>query len=123
MSTAFDHARDPHDAAPAQQPHGTPGEAAWCAELDQLRAEVGQLRQAMKTRPVIDQARGMVMVLGPCSSQTAWEVLVEVSQHSNTKLRDVAEALVATATGESMPCPVGDALTGALRRLRTGGRQ
>ncbi|MEV6793241.1 ANTAR domain-containing protein [Streptomyces sp. NPDC051320] len=117
MSTAFDHTRDPHDATPAQEPC-----AACSAEVDQLRAEVDQLRQTMKTRPVIDQARGMVMALGRCSSQRAWEVLVEVSQHSNTKLRHVAESLVASATGASMPCPVGDALNVALRRLRTGGQ-
>lgn len=38
---------------------------------------------------VIDEARGMVMAMGPCTAQEAWGVLVEVSQHTNVKLRVV----------------------------------
>ena len=52
---------------------------------------------------MIDQARGMVMVLAPCSSERAWDLLVDVSQHCNVKLRDVAAALVATTKGQELP--------------------
>lgn len=39
-----------------------------------------------------------------CSSESAWEILVKVSQHSNTKLRGVADCLVEAAQpGGEMP--------------------
>ncbi|WP_307036953.1 ANTAR domain-containing protein [Streptomyces canus] len=52
---------------------------------------------SLESRAVVDQARAMVMVLAPCSCEQAWGLLVDVSQHCNVKLRDVAEAWVATA--------------------------
>ncbi|MBO8193643.1 ANTAR domain-containing protein [Streptomyces oryzae] len=87
------------------------------AQVEELRAEVGQLRQALETRPVIDQARGMVMALAPCDAETAWQVLVRVSQHSNIKLRSVASALVAGAEGAPVPKPIRKNLAAALRSL------
>ncbi|WP_407699975.1 ANTAR domain-containing protein [Streptomyces liliiviolaceus] len=54
--------------------------------------EIAQLRTALERRPVIDMARGVLMALWSCSADDAWEVLVNVSQHSNTKLYDIAEA-------------------------------
>ncbi|WP_051716840.1 ANTAR domain-containing protein [Streptomyces megasporus] len=89
-------------------------------ELDRLRAEVAQLRRAMATRPVIDQARGMVMAAGRCTPRIAWEVLVEVSQHTNTKLHTVAARLVATTAGDPLPEPIRAALHTALRRRSRG---
>ncbi|MGP3987819.1 ANTAR domain-containing protein [Streptomyces sp. 3N207] len=88
------------------------------AQVEELSAEVGQLRQALETRPVIDQARGMVMALAPCDAETAWQVLVRVSQHSNIKLRSVAAALVAGAEGTPVPKPVRKNLAAALHRIR-----
>ncbi|TGG77667.1 ANTAR domain-containing protein [Streptomyces albus] len=91
-------------------------------EIEQLRAEVSQLRQALDSRPVIDQARDMVMALGPCDAEVAWQVLVQVSQHSNIKLRHVAAALVAGAEGTPVPKPIRKALASALHRVRTARR-
>ena len=71
---------------------------------------------------MIDQARGMVMVLAPCSSERAWDLLVEVSQHCNVKLRDVAAALVATTKDETLPEQVRRELRRALRRLHAANR-
>lgn len=89
------------------------------AEVERLRTEVTQLQQAIESRAVIDQARGMVMVMGRCCPEVAWEVLVEVSQHTNTKLRAVASALVATTDGTTrLPEPLRTALAAALRRRR-----
>ncbi|MEU8865115.1 ANTAR domain-containing response regulator [Streptomyces umbrinus] len=69
-----------------------------------LRQEIDQLRQAMDSRPVIDMARGILMARFGCSSESAWEILVKVSQHSNTKLRGVADCLVEAAQpGGEMP--------------------
>ncbi|MFF1696307.1 ANTAR domain-containing protein [Streptomyces sp. NPDC058257] len=86
------------------------------AEIKALRTEVNELHRAMESHPSIDQARGMLMSLGPCTAEEAWEILVEVSQLSNTKLRAVAEELIATTEGEPLPGPVRAALSKALAR-------
>ena len=59
-----------------------------------------QLQQAMQSRAVIEQAKGILMGQRRCGSQEAFDLLVRLSQQSNRKLRDVAEALVAQATFE-----------------------
>ncbi|MDQ1070816.1 ANTAR domain-containing response regulator [Streptomyces canus] len=75
-------------------------------QLDLLRTEVEQLRQAIVTRPVIDQARGVLMATHACSSDQAWNVLREASQLSNTKLRKVAAVVTAGAEGGGpLPSP------------------
>jgi GAF domain-containing protein len=53
-----------------------------------------QLRQALESRPVIERAKGILMVLHGISADQAFEMLVEQSQHRNKKLRDVAEWMV-----------------------------
>ena len=58
------------------------------------RALGEQLRQAMQSRAVIEQAKGIVMGTRRCTEQQAFDVLVELSQTSNRKLRDVAQSLV-----------------------------
>lgn len=95
--------------------------AVLLAEVVELRAENQQLARAMESREVIDQARGMLMAMAPCSRERAWDLLVGVSQRSNTKLRDVAEALVATTEDRSLPEPVRRELRGALRRFHAAG--
>ncbi|MFM9698125.1 ANTAR domain-containing protein [Streptomyces europaeiscabiei] len=93
------------------------GNEALLAEVVELRARNQQLGRAIESREVIDQARGMLMVLAPCSSERAWDLLVGVSQHSNTKLRDVAAALVATTRDRTLPEPIRRELRRALRRF------
>ncbi len=53
-----------------------------------------QLRTAMQSRAVIEQAKGVLMGSRRCSEQEAFDLLVQLSQTSNRKLRDVAQALV-----------------------------
>lgn len=53
-----------------------------------------QLQAAMASRAVIEQAKGILMATRRCSSQAAFDLLVKLSQDSNRKLRDVAQALV-----------------------------
>ncbi|MFC8102353.1 ANTAR domain-containing protein [Streptomyces sp. NPDC057363] len=90
------------------------------SELKRLERENAQLRQAMASRPVIDQARGMIMALGSCGPGEAWEVLREVSQSSNIKLRLVAVHLVATATGHRPPEVIRRALARSLHVRKLG---
>ncbi|WP_149181255.1 ANTAR domain-containing protein [Streptomyces sp. TRM49041] len=58
--------------------------------------EVGQLETALRSRPVIDQAGGIVMHVLGCGVEEAYAVLRRVSQLTNRKLADVAEAVVRT---------------------------
>ncbi|MEV6551770.1 ANTAR domain-containing protein [Streptomyces sp. NPDC051597] len=88
------------------------------SEILELRSENAELSRALSSRAVIDQALGMVMALGPCSSARAWGLLVEVSQHCNVKLRDVAAALVATTEDEPLPGQIRRELSRALSRLK-----
>ncbi|MFE2416104.1 ANTAR domain-containing protein [Streptomyces hokutonensis] len=68
-------------------------------EAEELRLEVVQLKRAMVTRPVIDLARGVLMASFGLSAEDAWSVLVDVSQHTNTKLHRLAEELVDSVSG------------------------
>ena len=58
-----------------------------------------QLQQAMQSRAVIEQAKGILMGQRRCSAQEAFDLLVRLSQDTNRKLRDVAQALVEDTTG------------------------
>ena len=57
-----------------------------------------QLQQAMQSRAVIEQAKGILMGDRRCTAQQAFDILVRLSQDTNRKLRDVAETLVAEAS-------------------------
>ncbi|WP_129309319.1 ANTAR domain-containing protein [Streptomyces sp. L2] len=70
-----------------------------------LRLEIEQLRQAIDSRPVIDQARGILMAAHACTPEQAWDILREASQLSNTKLREVAAAVTASTTPDGPPPP------------------
>ncbi|MEU7472916.1 ANTAR domain-containing protein [Streptomyces sp. NPDC044984] len=106
--------------APEGAPPGTVSAVALEREerLQLLEEEVEQLRRAIASRPVIDQARGILMATYSCTSDEAWHILREASQLSNTKLRTVAEALTAGAEAEGAPPPeeVRSALSRALAR-------
>lgn len=101
---------DPDDPLHGPGTHREPVPSAVVLEraeqLDLLRTEVEQLRRAIVTRPVIDQARGVLMATHACSSDQAWNVLREASQLSNTKLRKVAAVVTAEAEGGGpLPSP------------------
>jgi GAF domain-containing protein len=57
-----------------------------------------QMKQAMTTRAVIEQAKGIIMGDRRCSAQDAFDLLVRLSQTSHVKLREVAQALVDQVT-------------------------
>ncbi|MFE6530142.1 ANTAR domain-containing protein [Streptomyces rochei] len=109
--------------ATAHRPGPPPRDGACEApeeRLHVLQEEVAQLRRAIASRPVIDQARGVLMALHACTSDEAWHILREASQLSNTKLRTVAAAVTAGAESDGPPPPpqVRAALRTALARLR-----
>jgi AmiR/NasT family two-component response regulator len=70
------------------------------SELDQLVALVEQLRTALASRDVIGQAKGVLMERHRIDAEEAFDRLVRESQVRNVKLRDVAQALVASRVVE-----------------------
>ena len=64
-----------------------------------LEVEVAQLRTAMLSRAVIEQAKGVLMLLTGCGDQVAFDLLTHMSSHTHRKVRDIAQELVASATG------------------------
>ena len=61
---------------------------------DSCRALVRQLATALETRPVIDQAKGIVMGSRRCSADEAFQHLVEESRRASRTVRDVAQDMV-----------------------------
>jgi AmiR/NasT family two-component response regulator len=68
--------------------------------LEDLRAEVSGLRYALTSRTTIDEAKGIIMAERGCDEDTAFLILVLMSQDTNVPLRDVAGAVVYRATGD-----------------------
>ena len=65
------------------------------------RALAEQLSEAMQSRAVIEQAKGIIMATNRCDADAAFKTLVRLSQTSNRKLRDVAQEVVATTSGHT----------------------
>lgn len=84
----------------------------------ELRLEVAQLRRAMRTRPAIDVARGIVMASFGLSSDDAWTVLVHASQNTNTKLHHLAQDLMDAVHGEPVRDEVRQQMAAAVARVR-----
>ena len=55
------------------------------------------LQQLSHSRPIIDQAKGALMLTYAIDDETAFAVLREYSQHLNVKVRDLARDLVTAA--------------------------
>jgi GAF domain-containing protein len=56
-----------------------------------------QMQTAMASRAVIEQAKGIIMGDRRCTAEQAFQILTKLSQDTNRKLRDVAQALVDSA--------------------------
>ena len=56
------------------------------------------MAEAMQSRSVIEQAKGIIMVDEKIDAEQAFERLSQLSQQANMKLRDVARILVAERT-------------------------
>ncbi|MFB9833473.1 GAF and ANTAR domain-containing protein [Actinoallomurus acaciae] len=80
------------------------GSIAACAAIAMATiGERAQLRNALESRDVIGQAKGILMERYRVAAQEAFALLSASSQHTNVKLRDVAERLA--KTGEFTPPP------------------
>ena len=77
-----------------------------------LEVEVEQLRTAMASRAVIEQAKGVLMLLTGCADTVAFDMLTHISSHTHRKVRDIASILVGSASGG---CPLPDDVRAILR--------
>ncbi|MFI2238179.1 ANTAR domain-containing protein [Streptomyces chrestomyceticus] len=121
-----DPAPNPHpDPAPAANRNG--GHPTFSVRDDSapyedasqdLPTEIAQLRRAMRTRPAIDLARGILMATFTLSPEAAWSVLVSASQHTNIKLHVLAQELVNSVQGAALPEAVQGHLGAAVARAR-----
>jgi GAF domain-containing protein len=68
----------------------------------QLGEQARNMRVAMDSRAVIEQAKGILMAQRHVDAQQAFEILREASQRYNRKLRDIAQGIVA-GTQENPP--------------------
>lgn len=68
--------------------------------LDGARRLAGQLEQAMASRAVIEQAKGVIMAMRGVPEHEAFDVLRTTSQEHNVKVRVLAQQIV---TGVSAP--------------------
>lgn len=60
-----------------------------------------QLKEALESRAVIDQAKGVLMANEGLSADEAFSKLLKASQQSNLKVRDLAQTVVAGAQSRS----------------------
>ncbi len=64
----------------------------------QISEELAQMKFAMASRAVIEQAKGILMERFKLTEETAFTVLTHASQNTNTRLRDGADKLVMTGS-------------------------
>src|SRR4051794_2801570 len=69
-------------------------------EYRSTAALANHLAEAMKSRAAIEQAKGILIAEHDVDADQAFTMLVQLSQRSNTKLRDVAARIVADRTGK-----------------------
>jgi hypothetical protein len=70
-----------------------------CRALAEQATLAEQLQAALTSRPVIDQALGVIMGQSRVSADEAFQVLTAASQHRNVKLRELAGQLIESLTG------------------------
>ena len=73
--------------------------------LDDCQEEVDDLRAALESRPVIDQAKGVLVARHGCTPDKAFELLARASQRENRKVRDLAADVVASEQGLTAEAP------------------
>lgn len=108
-----------HTRSGAVEPAGGPQEATATDETAQivaLQEQVGQLKEAVTSHAVVDQAIGMMVALGRVAPDQGWAVLREVSQHTNIKLRNVAELIIIWGQKGDLPPDIRATLEDTLDR-------
>lgn len=94
--------------------------------ISNLQRDNDHLQTAITSHAVIDQAIGVIIALGGLRPQQGFDVLRDVSQHTNIKLREIAGLVVDWALTRNMSDEIHKALDAALARAQSaaasGGR-
>ncbi len=69
-------------------------------------ARASHLEVALLSRAPIEQAKGILMTRHRCTSEEAFKILLDVSQHQNVKLRVIAQSLVDQTTAAGLDAPL-----------------
>lgn len=80
--------------ADGSQPGTPPPGKAAVHRVSDLQEENAQLQHAVHAHAVVDQAIGVILAVGHLTPDQGWDVLREISQHTNIKLRHVAELII-----------------------------
>jgi PAS domain-containing protein len=90
---------------------GERSELDWAARVQRLEAEVDGLRRAMRSRAVIEQAKGFLSAALNCGLDEAFGHLARLSQYENLRVAEVAARIIGAAmpTGSDAAEPVQDA--------------
>ncbi|MFM9587885.1 ANTAR domain-containing protein [Streptomyces scabiei] len=87
--------------------------------ISDLQRDNDQLQTALTSHAVIDQAIGVIIALGGLRPQQGFDVLRDVSQHTNIKLREIAGLVVDWALTRQLSDEVHRALDAALTRAQS----
>ncbi|HSP37291.1 MAG TPA: GAF and ANTAR domain-containing protein [Frankiaceae bacterium] len=68
----------------------------------QIAHQAESLREAMRSRAVIEQAKGILMAARRMTADDAFNVLVQISQTRHIKLRQLAAQVVSQASGHAV---------------------
>jgi len=82
-------------------------ELDWAARVQRLEAEVDGLRRAMRSRAIIEQAKGFLSAALNCGLDEAFGHLARLSQHENLRVAEVAARII----GTGVPSDLDDAVT------------
>jgi GAF domain-containing protein len=97
-SERFDQADETTAALLALQAAAVLANAEAFANATALNA---QLRDALESRDLIGQAKGILMARESCTADAAFDILRRVSQRTNRKLREIAAELVDSVSEQS----------------------
>ncbi|MFD9122122.1 ANTAR domain-containing protein [Streptomyces bottropensis] len=110
----------PHNSRPesaeVRHPQG-PDDST--AKIIDLQRHNDHLQTAITSHAVIDQAIGVVIALGALRPQQGFDVLKDVSQHTNVKLREIAGLIVDWVLTHHLPDDVQEALDAALQKAQS----
>jgi len=92
-----DPSRTAGTAAPAAAAAGGAGALDWVARVQRLEAEIARINRAMRTRAVIEQAKGFLAATLSITPDAAFDHLRRLSQHENVRVVEVAARLMGAA--------------------------
>ncbi|MER7982589.1 ANTAR domain-containing protein [Streptomyces sp. NPDC095817] len=80
--------------ADGSQPEPPPAGKAATQQVADLQEENAQLQHAVHAHAVVDQAIGVLLAAGRLTPDQGWDALRAISQHTNIKLRHIAEQII-----------------------------